>query len=244
MILTIGPGGCGFTFLNWSIVYLRGDVSYTTINNTTVPVDINPLNGLIAHKFDKDHIHYSSNLYQLNLGNEQSVIYVTPANQDEFNRISQFNCKRIVFDCQGRSKDHFARILTCIPSEKLTELLESLSQTFGRDTAKQVMLDSSKWFTNYYSIPENQDLYVITYDDIFTNLDQRIHQLFVFLGLSINKDRFSSWADIYNTYRLRNQNLLTNFLPNHIDVARDVKLKIIREILLWRNGLFPHKCTR
>jgi hypothetical protein len=40
MILTIGSG---LTFLSWSIIYLRGDRSYTLLDKTSVGVVDNPI---------------------------------------------------------------------------------------------------------------------------------------------------------------------------------------------------------
>jgi hypothetical protein len=244
MILTIGPGGSGLTFLNWTIVFLRGDLTYITLDNLSQVVDINPLQGSTAHNFRKDHIQSSSNLCQLAHGNEKSVVYVTPVNQEDFDYVAQFDCKKIVFDCGNRNKELFVRMVTQMPNRKIPDLIDSLAAKFGKNATQQVLLDSSKMFTHYYTIPESSSEYfVISYDDIFNHLDQRIVELFVFLGETIDQSRLTKWLDIYKTYQERNSDLLSKFSADSSDVSNSVKLQILKEVLQWKSGLFPSKCT-
>jgi len=233
MILTIGPGGSGLTFLNWSIVFLRGDITYTTIDQrSTQIVDINPLQGSTAHHFRKDHIQSSNNLCQLATGTEKSVIYVTPSNQEDFDYISQFKCKKIVFDCGNRNKELFVRMVTQMPGRKIPNLIDKLASKFGIDAAKHTLLDSSKMFTHYYTIPAASDEYfIISYDDIFENLDQQIIKLFLFLGETIDQSRVDKWLAIYKTYRNLNSNVLSEFTVGLQDVPYSVRRQVLKEIL-------------
>jgi hypothetical protein len=233
MILTIGPGGAGLTFLNWSIVFLRGDITYTTIDkSSTQLVDINPLQGSTAHNFRKDHLQSSNNLCQLATGTEKSVIYVTPSNQEDFDYISQFKCKKIVFECGKRNKELFVRMVTQMPCRKIPNLIDKLASKFGIDAAKQTLLDRSKIFTHYYTIPSASDEYfIISYDDIFKNLDQQIIKLFLFLGETIDQSRFDKWLAIYKTYRDLNSNVLSEFTVGLQDVPHTVRRQVLKEIL-------------
>lgn len=233
--------GSGLTFLNWTIIFLRGDITYTTISGKTMKVDIDPIQGSTAHNFGKDHVQSSSNLCQLDLGTEKSVVYVTPVHQDDFNYIAQYNCKKIVFDCQARNKELFARMATQVPGRRILDLLDHLAGQFGTNEAKQALLDCSKLFTNYYKIPPvSSEHFIITYDDIFEHLDQRIPDLFLFLGETVDQSRLLKWLSIYHTYRENNRNILTEF-ATPVAVANSVKLKILNEIIKWNNGLSPHK---
>lgn len=237
MILTIGPGGAGLTFLNWSIVFLRGDLTYTTIDNLSQEVDINPLLGSTAHKFQKDHIQSSNNLCLLSKGTEKSVIYVTPTNQQDFDYIAQFPCKKVVFNCKHRNKELFVRMVTQMPGKTIPDLIDRLTAKFGEDAAKQTLLDSSKMFTNYYSIPANShEYFAISYDDIFENLDKKIVELFSFLNETVDQSRFPRWLDIYQTYRQKNSNILSGFV-NSVDISNSTKIQVLKEILQWKNGL-------
>lgn len=238
MILTIGTGGAGLTFLNWSIIFLRGDITYTTIDKlSTQMVDINPLRGSTAHNFRKDHIQSSNNLCRLTTGTEKSVIYVTLTSQEDFDYISQFKCKKIVFDCGSRNKELFVRMLAQVPCKKISDLVDKLESKFGIDAAKQTLLDNSKMFTHYYTIPATGDEYfIISYDDIFENLDQQISKLFLFLGETIDQSRFDKWLTIYKTYRDLNSNALPEFSVGLSDVPYSVRLQVLKEILQWKNG--------
>lgn len=245
MILTIGPGGTGLTFLNWSIVFLRGDLTYTTLDNLSQVVDINPLQGSTAHNFRKDHIHRkdnmqsSNNLCRLSEGTEKSVIYVTPSDQQDFDYIAKFACKKIVFDCKDRNKELFVRMVTHMRCRKIPNLIDTLTAKYGENAARQTLLDSSKMFTSYYSIPSNNhEYFTISYDDIFENLDQRIFDLFLFLGETIDQSRIQKWLSIYQTYRLKNSDMLSNFSVDSTDVPNSVKIQVLKEILQWKNGSY------
>lgn len=237
MILTLGPGGSGLTFLNWSIVFLRGDTTYTNIDNISTQVNDNPLLGLTAHGFCKDHIYSSNNLCRLKEGTKKSVVYITLTCQDDFNYIAMLNCKKIVFSCQGRGRDLLARMATLVPGNAVPDLLDHLSIQFGHEQAKATLLSCNKLFTDYYSVPQPSDEYfVINYEDMFENLNKRIEDMFLFLGESIDPARWSTWLDIYAVYRERNANILTDFAPQTVDVSSTVQLQILKEILKWKSG--------
>jgi len=241
MILTIGPGGSGLTFLNWSIVFLRGDTIYQKINGTSTNVDINPLIGSIAHNFSRDHLQTPNNLCQIELGNEKSVIYITPTHQRDFDYLKKFNCKKIVFDCENRHKELFARLVTCVPDSKFLKLINSLQLNFGADETKQTLLECSKIFTNYYTIPENSDEYFrLSYNDIFFNLDTKIASVFLFLNCEISPDRMHKWLEIYKIYKEKNSKILNDFEPPYLAVPNKIKLQIVKELIAWKNGSYPH----
>lgn len=236
MILTIGPGGTGLTFLNWTILFLKGCTTYTTLDKKVVEVDINPLKDRTAHKFSRDHLQTSVNLSQIELASDDSVIYCTPTHQQDFDYVAKYNCKKIVFNCQDKHKELFARMMICMPDSRLPNFLNSLAARFGMDESKQVLLDHSKIFTNYYTVPNNSNTYwLISYDDIFCNLDKKINDLFVFLGFTIDEQRRTRWINIYNDYKNRNKNILEEFAPNYgINVSSTVKNQIIKELIKWK----------
>jgi hypothetical protein len=243
MILTIAPGGAGFTFLSWTIVFLRGDTVYKLLDGTSTKVDINPLKDQIAHKFLKDHIQSSDKLSNLQLGTADSVVYVVPTHQRDFDDIAQYNCKKIVFDCQECHKELFARMLNSVADTRLLNFLNDLSSKFGMDESKQVLLEYSKVFTNYYIVPKKDDkIFVITYNDMFYNLDSCINDVFLFLNIKIDTQRLPLWTKIYYQYREKNKDNLKEFVPaKNIVVSNKLKNQIARELFKWKNGLYHHK---
>jgi hypothetical protein len=239
MILTIGPGGSGLTFLSWTIVFLRGDTKYKRINGTEIDVCIDPLNGLTAHNFLKDHLKSHNNLCQLENGTKKSVIYVVPTHQKDFDYISKFNCKKIVFNSQQREKELFSRMITCVPSNDFKYLFNSLVSEFGLDTSKQVLLEYSKLFTNYYSVTfaDKDEYFVINYDDIFVNLNTKINDLFLFLDYKIDSSRITTWLKTYEIYKEKNSQILNNFEPKYISaIPSNIKLQILKKIITWNHG--------
>jgi hypothetical protein len=239
MILAISPGGSGFTFLCWTICFLRGDVSYQTLNNIESPMIWDPLQDKVAHKFRKDHIECVDDYHKLFAANNRSVIYFVPRHQKDFEFINQFGCKKILFDCQNYDKEFFARMYNTVPNCDYSPLLESLSKKYNIDIIKQVLLESNHFFTKYYHVLEPSDeYYIINFEQMFHTLDTTILDIFKFLQLNIDQNRFNHWQDIYTIYKEKNLNHLTEFLSKSVTVDSSVKIKILKEILTWRNGSF------
>ena len=245
MILTIGPGGSGLTFLNWSIVYLRGDNFYTLLNKKTTRVIDNPILNTTAHGYQKDHFLFSTkNLIKLHSATEQSVIYIVPTHQDDLEYILQFEGKKIIFNSDKSSTELMARMWYNIPDCSINKLIEDLSVKYDKQIIKQVLIDCSKFFTNYYCVPKNYSYYFsVDYLDIFQNFDQKIYEIFEYLELTLCQDRINNWLSVYNEYRSLNQNFLSLFLDQQVEVKvdNDKKMKIFKDIIQWRNDLYQNK---
>jgi hypothetical protein len=238
MILTIGPGGSGLTFLNWSIIFLRGDTFYTSLDNKTHEVTNNPIksNGT-AHGHDKDHIHLTDSLIKLNQTSDQSVVYIVPACQDDLDYILQFNSKKIIFNPGAFSQELMARMYYTIPDNPYIELIDRLSSKHDVQSIKQVLIESNKFFTNYYTVPTcYHDYFDINYVDIFQNLDQVIHQVFEYLDLTISSDRIDKWLPVYQEWKNLNKDYLSLFITELTPVTSGEKIKILKDIIEWKNG--------
>ena len=238
MILTIGTGGSGLTFLNWSIIYLRGDNSYTFLNKDVVDVTDNPLlTNRTAHGQKKDHIHLTADLKKLHLATDQSVVYIVPSQQSALEYVLQFKGKKIIFDPYLLSEELLARMCFTMPDFPLNNLIDSLSAKYDQQIVKQVLIKCNKFFTIYYTMPTSDlDYFNINYIDIFQNLDQKIYDIFNYLELPINTDRMSNWLSVYDNYRSVNQNFLSTFLSNPVEIDNNVQMKIFKEIVAWKNG--------
>lgn len=240
MILTIGPGGCGFTFLNWSISFLRGDATYKTLENKTINVDIHPLNKNTAHEFLKDHVFLGEQDW-VNQAHDQSIIYVVPSGRDHFNYLLTISSKKIIFDNQLYQKEVLARHCYTVPESKYKKLIEHLSLQYNNDEVKKVFLSCAQSFIGHYNIPNHQDILLINYKEIFENLDQKILQIFEFLGLTIDIDRWHTWETIYNQYQNNNQDYLLNFYTES-DIIGNNQTAILKEIINWKNGSYQIPC--
>lgn len=242
MILTIGPGGCGFTFLNWSIAYLRGDMHYTTLNGTTSQVNITPIyNHNTAHNFKKDHVRSTADLSKLQLAHTNSIIYTVPTCQADLDYVLSIDCKKIIFNVDNAGADLMARMCTTIPNNGYMKFIMSVSDHYPEQHVKQVMIESNKFFTRYYTVPAGYlDYCTVTYQDMFKFLDCRIQNIFKYLKLNIDPDRYNNWLPIYYQYQQANQNILNEFLGSIVPVDNTEKIKIIKEIIKWKNGLFQN----
>lgn len=234
MILLMGPGGCGFTFLSWTISFLRGDTAYTTVNGVDCPVDINPLDGVTAHNFNKDHTNSRDlKIDLLELGHNKSIIYVTITHQDDLSYILKFPGKKIIFQntCEY-SEELFARMCLAVPNNPYMPMINNFDASYDKTIVKQVFLESNKLFTDYYQIPHHDgSCKTITYPELFTTLDEKINEIFDHLNLTISEDRYAKWQTIYNQYRLNNTNFKSKFLPETVPVDNSTRLKILKKII-------------
>ena len=73
---------------------------------------------------------------------------------------------------------------------------------------------------------------------MFRTLDVAILDIFKFLQLQIDQDKYKHWQDIYAIYKEKNLNHLTQFLSQPVVVDSSTKLKIIKEIINCKNGSF------
>jgi hypothetical protein len=239
MILTIGPGGCGFTFLNWTISFLRGDASYQTLDEKQHQIEFNPLLDETAHRYNKDHIWSNDAIESLNSATDNSIIYMVPNSHSDFEYLLSLTGKKIIFDASKNSKMSFARLMMCIPKEinPYFELIDYLNTTYHPDLVKEVLLDCHKFFVQYYQLPKKSTtLYLVDYDDIFKNLDNILPDLFEYLELAIDQARLKLWQEIYNQYRTQNQkDFCAEFLPMPSE-NNTQKKKILIEVLKWKNG--------
>jgi hypothetical protein len=241
MIYTIGPGGCGFTFLNWTISFLRGDLCYQTLDKIQHQIEFNPLLGEIAHRYNKDHIWSNGAIESLNSATDSSIIYIVPNSHNNFEYLLSLPGKKIIFDASKNSKMTFARLMICVPKEisPYFKLIDYLSTTYHPDLVKEVLFDCHKFFVQYYELPKKStSLYLVDYNDIFKNLDSVLPCLFEYLELSIDKSRLQLWQEIYNQYRTQNQkDFCVEFLPTSSE-NNTQKKKILIEVLKWKNGLY------
>jgi len=241
MILTIGPGGCGFTFLNWTISYLRGDMVYTNLKGQQNPVDIDPLDGSTAHNFKKDHLKIENPKDILTQGTELSIVYLTPGSQQDFLELLKLPGKKIIFDNSINSKELLARSCLTMPrcEENIMVCVDHLSEKYGVAAARSVFLECASSFVQYYRSPSELEHkhYPINYFDLFQNLDCKLQDLFGFLEISIDQNRLENWKRIYQSYRSKNLNFIERFLgPELIFIDADLKRDIFKDILHWQSG--------
>ena len=104
-----------------------------------------------------------------------------------------------------------------------------------------MLIECCKFFIEYYKVPDTyQNYYSIDYNDIFQNLDQKIYSIFEYLELPISQDRIDKWQSVYTHYRSVNQDFLSLFLGNTHELDNNQRIKIFKEILQWKNGLYQN----
>lgn len=245
MILTIGPGGCGFTFLNWTISYLRGDASYNCLDGTISPVDINPLDGATAHKFQKDHLKIENSKKILDLATDLSIVYLVPGSDKDFENSLLLPGKKIIFDPSVNQQELLARSYMVVPftSESIKVYVDRLSEIYNPFTVRRVFLDCARFFTQYYTLPDQNKYhyYKISHPDLFQQLDLRLDGLFQFLKIQLDHSRLPRWKEIYQIYKNQNIDFTSQFLGDTLGSVDPVERKLIFEDLIkWKNERYRH----
>ena len=242
MILTIGPGGCGFTFLNWSIAYLRGDSYYYTLNGVKTQVDINPLTGRTAHRFGKDHLNPNADRSILSTASANSIIYIVPGDDSDFKSLIAMPDKKIIFNTTKFCQKQLARHYITVPDSPFVSITSELGPKYGILQIKKVLLDlANNFFLRYYNLPVNTSkYYIVDYQDMFGDLDIKILDIFKFLNLTIDATRHQSWQEIYKNYKLLNNDILTNFTKDIDNVDLTNGTQILKELINWKNGSYQN----
>ena len=242
MLLTIGPGGCGFSFLNWTISFLRGDTVYQTLDGIEHAVVPNPILGLTAHEYGQDHLRIENSKSNYDLATPHSIIYAVPGNQTDFEYLLALPGKKIVFDTADHSKMLMARALVCVPksANNLMALWTDLSRDHDPDLVMEVMLQCHKFFTQYYQLPAQTASFTVNYADIFSGLDQIIQPMFKYLEYSVDSSRLPHWQHIYSQFTQLNRRDFYGELVPVIHPHSPQKTQIFKQILAWKNGLSPN----
>jgi hypothetical protein len=119
----------------------------------------------------------------------------------------------------------------------IIELINNLSRVHDLPMVKQVLIESNKFFTDYYKVPDTcQDYISIDYNDMFQDLDQKIYQIFKYLDLSIYQKRVENWLVVYQKWKSVNKDYLSLFLETPIAMPNNKKLQILKDIIKWKNG--------
>lgn len=232
MILTIGPGGCGFTFLNWTIRYLRGD---TVIDYYGRVID-NPIVGHVAHGYQKTHANHitsADKIPLLDTVSEDEVVFIVVDQPRTIEKLAPYlKNKRIVFNPTGYEQQVFTRLITSQNggTSYYNNFLDTLK--VDKSLAIECLHDySKKLYVDLTSLYSSS--FVIQYNDVFEELDQHIVDIFDYLELEIVPDRFDKWKPIYNTYRNNNRQIVfeSAYTPHQ-------KLPVLKKIIEWKNSLF------
>jgi hypothetical protein len=242
MILTIGPNGCGFSFLNWTISFLRGDDFYQTLDGVSHAVTSYPFKGATAHNSIKDHMLPNQSKSLLSSCQGHSIVYIVPGSQHDYEYIVSLPGKKIIFDPQINCEKILSRFCMVLGVEhnNFLKFINRLSAKYDNATVKKVMMDCSKMFVEYYQPTPGNKFYMLDYNSMFENLDEHIYKLFHYLEISIDSDRLDEWNEIYKIYKGKNsQNFYEKFLNNQ-PVIKNQQTAILKEILSWKNGSFPN----
>lgn len=204
MILLIGPGGCGFSFLAWSMVFLRGSHSYQKLDGSIVQVPDSPITSKNnAHGFDRDHLIDIGGIDLQSIIDTASdqVVYVVPYDQDSMDRMVRLRCKKLFFSGIGYHKQILSRMLTKIKTK--SELIKQLETRWSVEQYMPVLMTQARRVIP--RLPNDlSDSMVIDYETMFLHLENTIEDLMRWCGLGVQSCRMAAWRQVYRQWQISN----------------------------------------
>lgn len=238
----LGPGGCGGTFLDWSIQYLSGQEKNLVVcldaerNNVKCvlpqPVVTNPLTGATAHIYQKTHPNSQSlsNIIEIFSASDYllNTFYYTENKPSSETHTTYNNIVKtyptIKFISYNFTLAHIDLIF-CLQCEKINGVEQKLIGPLTGDQDHREILEKVglaypsriKMQTTNEQLVDSKNLYLINFDDVWSRLDTIIFDIFNFLELTINQTRYLQWINVYRIWLEKNKTDFFNDLPKILD---------------------------
>lgn len=270
----LGPGGCGGTFLDWSIQFLSGqkenllvrlDPTRSSVKSTLMQqVMENPLIDSTAHAYQKTHPNnqslpgiidiFSTSEYPLN-----TFYYVDDMRPDQthttYNSIVE-TYPAIKFISYNFTVDQIDLIF-CLQYEKINVAPQRYNTQIGMNA--QTPGELREILSLYYpkciqgqtlneQLVDAENLHLVNFADVWTRLDIAIFDIFDFLGLTVDKSRYSQWLNVYRTWVEKNKNNFFDDLPKILDCIvsgnrldlKDYNMTFSKEVVLASKLLYNY----
>ena len=212
----IGPGGEGGTFLDWTLHYLVGDkyVKVVSVNRITktltgifkLDIVLNPIKpDGTAHNHYK--AHPTEYLIQLCIDNFNLIddteinihsMYIVPSADSYANGRSYTD---IVRDTADRYKE-IKLIHFIYPDKNIEDLAKRMLKipNYSEDINSTRRRINAARVDN--KIVDRSNVYSLTIDNMFYNLESEIYKIFNWLELSIKDENYNSWLAVYKQWQL------------------------------------------
>jgi hypothetical protein len=245
----LGPGGCGGTFLDWSLHYLSGATEHSVVhcdhnNRSDIikiyqqdPITENPLTNKTAHNHKKTHPNNES------LGEVISIFKSFPTDQlytfyyvdsmgptqtaTTHNDIVNNN-PDVLFINYTFTKSDIDKIF-CLQVEKIPDILDRMLSTgsnlFARDNwSKREVLglyypECIAGQTINETITQKSNNFLIQLDELLNSGPDLIKKIFNFLNLNISKSRWNNWEAVYFKWKRKNN---INFFQDLDKIIDDI----------------------
>jgi len=241
----LGPGGCGGTFIDWSLLYLSGaghylQVPYDPVDRSIVyapkllGISQDPLSASTAHVHKKTHPNDESlpivlDHFRRHPGLLHSFYYVDSMRPDQHathhNEIvaAHPDVRFITFNFQP----HHVHQLFVLQYEKVSNVAQRFSEQIGMSLGHLSTGAMREILSLYYprciqgqilneELSQSQHLYMIDFDSVWCGLDRVLPELFDWLPIACDQSRADAWKIVYRRYQERNQTRFFDCLPEII----------------------------
>jgi hypothetical protein len=193
MILLIGYGACGFTFLDWSLAYLSGS---NCCNN---PITNNDN----AHGHTVDHFDTA---WQ---NRSAARTYWVPPGQRELSEAIPLMQDYKIVALQNPTRDEqlflLSRLEKQMPHLNWYKLYSQTIEEIGDQAAVDYVFQQIIFqYSNYLNFSLVDADYVISLREMFCHLDLTISIILRQLGLDLAADRFAPWLEVYRQWQTLN----------------------------------------
>jgi len=226
----LGPGGCGGTFLDWSLHYLNGDITHwvaeydppnrskiSRLTEHTVPK--NPLLESTAHGHVRTHPDNESLSVVLDTFETLPKDYLhtfyyvddmtAMQSSTTYNSIIDDN-KNILFLTYNFSDSDIDKIF-CFQYEKIPLCVSGFKKAIQSDSVweKRELLslyypDCIRGQTVNETRMPHQNSFLIEFDEFLNSGPSVIKHTFNFLNMKLDEERFAHWTTIYHEWKQNN----------------------------------------
>jgi hypothetical protein len=230
----LGSGGCGGTFLDWSLHFLAGDrQSYAirvdqhdrsrVVAEGYFDLTLDPITGTTAHRHRKTHPNNGSLQKVIDIFTAlpperlYSFYYVDSMSADQtqttHNQIIEGH-PDVNFICYTYSPDDIDKIF-CLQVEKIPQYLENMLSDWLQINPDMPAWDQREQLSLYYPkciqgqtinemINAHPNCFALSFTDMLEHLDRKILEIFDRYKITMDQDRWIAWLGVYQLWKKGN----------------------------------------
>lgn len=265
----LGQNGCGGTFIDWTIQYLSGqtntlyincglDNRSTILDQKKVPLIENPiaLSHLKTHpseysvddvieifrehtEFELNSFYFTNSPGKIRTKTEYNQLILTYSEVKFITYNFSINDVDAIFCFQN--KKTAGMMHSKIPLDQMPkwDQRELMSLYYPKEIQAQITAEKILPSTNNFNLE---------FSTAIEKLDTVVERLFSYLGLAINKDRYSNWQQIYNSWKNNNSlnffkeldTIVDAILNNKFHDLSQYNMSFAKEVVIASKLLYNH----
>jgi hypothetical protein len=193
MIILIGYGGCGFTFLDWTLAFLS--------NRDCVPNPVTTNNNAHLHAVD----HFDTAWQERTA---ERTYWVPPGQAELSQAIKHLGTRRVIVLTRPNYQERLfllSRLEQQMPHLNWYSMYsKSLAHVQDQSAVEAVFQQVIHRFVDYLDFDQVPAHYRISVEQIFLHLDKHIERLMHHVGLNLDQNKLDAWLGVYQQWQQGN----------------------------------------